>query len=55
LTRNFANVDFPEDLGPHTMIARGFCPDFVEHFVEHFASISFHSGGEIKSWRYAFG
>jgi len=51
LTKNFAYVDLPEDLGPHTMTTRGVCPDGIVHL----ASISFHSGGEIKGWRYTFG
>jgi hypothetical protein len=51
LTRNFAKVDFPDDFGPHTMKVRGTRPDNVEHL----ATISFHSGGEIKGWRKVFG
>jgi hypothetical protein len=42
LTSNLANVDFPEDLGPQTMIVDVLWP------VEDFARISFHSGGEIN-------
>ena len=44
LTSNLANVDFPEDFGPHIMRVDVLWP--VE--VEHLDRSSFHSGGDIN-------
>lgn len=50
LTSSLANVDLPEDFGPQIITMRGFASEGV---VEHFASISFHSGGDVRGCRNA--
>lgn len=44
LVSNFANVDFPDDFGPHIMITGVLVS---KGSAEHFAKTAFHSGADI--------